>query len=92
MKIEHTINLLWKTYLNLQRKIYFPHKKKSLDNLFFRRNAKTKKFLQTNEIFPIESYLKLLDFVDRPNPALTRDMRTSLTKSAMTLSVRISLS
>ena len=40
----------------------------------------------------MESYLKLLDFVDRPNPALTRDMRTSLTKSAITLSVKISWS
>ncbi len=53
----------------------------------FRRNIKTKKFLESNEVFPLESYIKLLDFIDRPNPALTRDMRTSLTKSATILSV-----
>ncbi|CAF1295956.1 unnamed protein product [Adineta steineri] len=50
------------------------------------RDTKTKKFLRTNEIFPTESYVKLLDFVDRPNPALTKEMRTSLAKSANNLS------
>lgn len=48
---------------------------------------KTKKFLRPNEAFPMESYIKLLDFVDRPNPALTREMRASLGKSANILSV-----
>jgi len=50
------------------------------------RNAKNKKFLQTNEVFPLESYIKLLDFVDRPNPALKKEIRASLTKSATVLS------
>ncbi|CAF3434189.1 unnamed protein product [Rotaria sp. Silwood1] len=50
------------------------------------RNAKNKKFLQSNEIFPVESYIQLLDFVDQPNPALTRDMRTTLSKNVIILS------
>ncbi|UJR27775.1 hypothetical protein I4U23_009047 [Adineta vaga] len=50
------------------------------------RDVKNKKFLRTDEVFPVESYLKLLDFIDRPNPALTREMSASLTKSANTLS------
>ncbi|CAF4532713.1 unnamed protein product [Rotaria sp. Silwood2] len=50
------------------------------------RNAKNKKFLPSNEVFPLESYIKLLDFVDQPNPALTRDMRTTLSKNAAILS------
>ncbi|CAF3328330.1 unnamed protein product [Rotaria socialis] len=49
------------------------------------RHAKHKKFLQANETFPLESHIKLIDFVDQPNPALTRDMRTSLSKSATIL-------
>ena len=53
----------------------------------FRRNAKAKKFLRSNESFPIESYIKLLDFLDRQNPALSREMRTSLVNSATILSV-----
>jgi hypothetical protein len=49
------------------------------------RNIKTKKFLEPNEVFPLESYIKLLDYVDRPNPALAKEMRASLTKSATIL-------
>ncbi|CAF0734833.1 unnamed protein product [Rotaria sordida] len=49
------------------------------------RNSKNKRFLESDEIFPIESYIKLLDFVDQPNPALTRDMRTILSKNATIL-------
>lgn len=64
------------------RKISFLYK------FLFSQNAKTKKFLRTTEAFPIESYIKLLDYVDRPNPALSKEMRTSLTKSATILSVR----
>lgn len=52
-----------------------------------RHNSKTKKFLRSNEIFPIESYIQLLEFINRPNPALTKELRASLTKSALTLSV-----
>ncbi|CAF1021461.1 unnamed protein product, partial [Adineta ricciae] len=50
------------------------------------RDFKNKKFLRTDEVFPVESYVKLLDFIDRPNPALTREMRSSLAKSANILS------
>ena len=50
-------------------------------------SAKSKKFLQSNGTFPMESFLKLLDFVDRPNPAVTKELNASLAKSSKTLSV-----
>lgn len=80
--------MLWKIYLKLLRNLYFFFRNLIYKIFLFSRNTKTKKFFQTNEVFPIESYIQLLDFVDRPNPALSRELRASLAKSATILSVR----
>lgn len=84
-RIVLTINSSSKFSLNWPSKT---KKISSIDSIFFfRRNLQNKKFFKSNEPFPVESYLRLLDLIDRAPPSLSKELRSTLSQSAAQLSV-----
>lgn len=51
-----------------------------------KRNLQNKKFFKSNEPFSIDSYVDLLDLLDRAPPSLSKESRSSLGQSAANLS------
>lgn len=51
-----------------------------------KRHSQNKKFFKSNEPFPIDSFVDLLDFLDRGQTTLSKELRSSLSQSAANLS------
>ena len=56
-------------------------------SLICRRNLDNKKFFKSNERFNVESYVELLDLIDRAPPSLSKESRSTLSQSATNLGV-----